>query len=52
MHKDDWLLTIDKWVEFSPGALEWEPQPSILAEMYSYSMASAYYDLKHQELLR
>ena len=37
-------------MEYSPLALEFEPQPSILAEMYSYVIACAYYDLKHQYL--
>ena len=39
-----------KWVEYSPLALQYEPQPSILAEMYSYVIACAFYDLKHQYL--
>lgn len=48
MHIDDWKLMIDKWVEYSPPALEKDPPPSILAEMYSYAMACAHYGLKHQ----
>ena len=51
MHKNDWLKIAPKWVEFSPLALKWEPQPSILAEMYSFTIASASYDLKHDYLL-
>ena len=45
MHLNDWRLTAPKWVEYSPPALEKEPPPSILAEMYSYSLASAQFSL-------
>ena len=37
-------------MDFSPLALEFEPQPSILAEMYSYVIACAFFDLKHEML--
>merc|ERR1712154_742133 len=50
MHKNDWLKVCPKWVEYSPLALKYEPQPSILAEMYSYVIACAYFDLQHQYL--
>ena len=50
MHKNDWLKITPKWVDYSPLALEYEPQPSILAEMYSYVLACAYFDLPHQYL--
>ena len=50
MHKNDWLKIAPKWVEYSPHALELEPQPSILAEMYSYVIACAHFDLKHEYL--
>merc|ERR1712228_688331 len=48
MHKNDWRKICPKWVEYSPLALTLEP--SILAEMYSYVIACAYFDLKHQYL--
>ena len=51
MHIDDWKLISDKWVKFSPLALKWDPPPSILAEMYSYVIACAIYNLKHEYLL-
>ncbi|ETO33130.1 hypothetical protein RFI_03976 [Reticulomyxa filosa] len=50
MHTDDWKLIVPKWVEYSPPSLEKDPPPSILAEMYSYALACAHYDLKHQML--
>eukprot|EP00485_Elphidium_margaritaceum_P005219 CAMPEP_0202699934 /NCGR_PEP_ID=MMETSP1385-20130828/13147_1 /ASSEMBLY_ACC=CAM_ASM_000861 /TAXON_ID=933848 /ORGANISM="Elphidium margaritaceum" /LENGTH=522 /DNA_ID=CAMNT_0049357013 /DNA_START=54 /DNA_END=1622 /DNA_ORIENTATION=- len=50
LHKNDWARVAPKWVEYSPLALEYEPQPSILAEMYSYVIACAYFDLKHEYL--
>ena len=40
-----------KWIEFSPAALEWDPPPSILAEMYSFVIASALYNIRHEYLL-
>lgn len=50
LHKNDWLKVTPKWIEYSPAALKWEPQPSILAEMYSFVIACAYYDLKNEYL--
>eukprot|EP01084_Bolivina_argentea_P159981 278632_1 len=50
MHKNDWAKITPLWVQYSPLALEYEPQPSILAEMYSYVIACAYYGLQHQYL--
>eukprot|EP01083_Nonionella_stella_P081390 224163_1 len=51
MHIDDWKLISPKWIEFSPNALKWDPPPSILAEMYSFVIACAMYNLKHEYLL-
>lgn len=48
MHLDDWRLIVNEWVEYSPSALEQDPPPSILAEMYSYSIACAHYGLQHE----
>ncbi|ETO06017.1 hypothetical protein RFI_31377 [Reticulomyxa filosa] len=50
MHVEDWLKLAPKWVEFSPESLRLEPPPSMLAEMYSFAIASAYYDLRHANL--
>ncbi len=51
MHIEDWKLVSPKWIEYSPNALEWDPPPSILAEMYSFVLACAIYNLKHEYLL-
>lgn len=48
MHLDDWRLIVNEWVSYSPAALEKDPPPSILAEMYSYAIACAHHDLPHQ----
>jgi len=47
MHLEDWRLIVNEWVEYSPAALEKDPPPSILAEMYSYSIACAHHGLPH-----
>ena len=51
MHINDWKRVSPKWIEFSPNALKWDPPPSILAEMYSFVIASALYNLRHEYLL-
>ena len=51
MHKNDWKKVLPKWIEFSPLALKFCPQPDILAEMYSFSIACAYWNLPHEYLL-
>merc|ERR1712173_435348 len=38
------------WVQHSPKALELEPFPSILAEMYSFAIACAQLSLRHQTI--
>ncbi|ETO19497.1 hypothetical protein RFI_17737 [Reticulomyxa filosa] len=47
----DWRRIVPQWVEYSPGSLEKDPPPSILAEMYSYAMACAHHGLKHQTIV-
>jgi len=49
MHKNDWIKMVNMWVNYSPDALIKDPPPDILAEMYSYSMASAHFGLKHKQ---
>merc|ERR1712173_411434 len=51
MHIDDWKAVSPKWIEYSPKALEWDPPPSILAGMYSFVLACAIFDLRHEYLL-
>ena len=51
MHIDDWKIVSPKWIEYSPKALEWDPPPSILAEMYSFVIACAIFNLRHEYLL-
>jgi len=51
MHTEDWKLVAPKWIEFSPLALKFDPPPSILAEMYSYVLACALYNLRHEYLM-
>ncbi len=41
MHIEDWKVHVGKWVEYSPISLEKDPPPSMLAEMYSFAIASA-----------
>mmetsp|Transcript_5223 Transcript_5223/g.8630 ORF Transcript_5223/g.8630 Transcript_5223/m.8630 type:complete len:511 (+) Transcript_5223:25-1557(+) len=48
MHIEDWRLMVNEWVQYSPAALEHDPPPSILAEMYSFSIACAHHDLPHE----
>eukprot|EP01084_Bolivina_argentea_P320545 556195_1 len=48
MHIDDWRLIANEWVSYSAPALEKDPPPSILAEMYSYAIACAHHGLPHE----
>jgi len=41
MHRNDWKKLVPRWAHYSPGALEKDPWPSILAEMYSFAIAAA-----------
>ena len=50
LHINDWKKMIDGWVNWSPKALEKDPPPSILAEMYSFSIASCEANLPHTYL--
>jgi len=50
MHKADWRKVAPLWVEHSPAALEREPTPSTLAEMYSFAIACAHLGLRHNSM--
>merc|ERR1719499_1423155 len=48
LHRNDWKKLLPEWVAFNKLALIHEPaSKSNLAEMYGYSVASAYLNLTH-----
>jgi len=46
MHRKDWQKLVQRWAYYSPGALKKDPPPSVLAEMYSFSIAAAEMNLR------
>jgi len=51
-HKKDLRKFAPFWAKFSPKALEYEPQPSTMAECYSFAIAAAYIGLRFQMIKR